>query len=65
MGPEEHLRDQIKFLVGQLHVGSVSVDQFMKLLDMAYGDYLELYPDQRPDYYDRKTIDKQFRIEPD
>ncbi len=58
---EKALHEQIAYLLKQLHCGDVTVHQFMKLLQMTYGDYLEFHPEERPDYYDRDKIDPLFR----
>jgi len=46
------LEDQIDFLMSQLRSGFINVHEFMKLLEMTYGDYLELHPREHP-VYDR------------
>jgi hypothetical protein len=44
---QKSFKEQIRFLVGQLHNRSIDEHQFMKLMDMAYKDYLEFYPEER------------------
>lgn len=42
--------DQIEFLLRQYRQGGVeSIPDLMKLIEMAYGDYLEFYPDELPE----------------
>ncbi len=53
---EKALKEQVKFLMGQLRIGAVNIHQFMKLLEMAYGDYLDFHPEERPSYYDKPDI---------
>lgn len=46
---EQALKNQIRFLLGQLRQGAVDIHQFMRLLDMTYKDYLDFYPEERPE----------------
>ncbi len=55
---EKVLKEQISYLLGQLRTGNVSVHEFMKLLEMMYGDYLDFHPEERPDWYDRSKLDE-------
>ena len=58
---EDVLQEQIVFLLGQLHTGNVTVHEFMKLLEMQYGDYLDFHPEERPEWYDRSKLDEFFK----
>jgi len=50
------LKAQVKFLMGQLRLGVVDIHQFMRLLEMSYGDYLDFHPEERPSYYDKHDL---------
>jgi len=54
---DESLADQIEFLLGQLRVKAIDLAQFMQLLGMAYGDYLEFHSEEHP-VYDRSLRDE-------
>jgi hypothetical protein len=45
------LQSQIDFLMEQLRSGFINVPQFLKLLEMTYGDYLELHPEPAYDEF--------------
>lgn len=50
--------DELNFLLEQLKTGQVkSIHELMKLLDMAYSDYLEFHPEEIPEYneYRKRT----------
>lgn len=45
---EKALNQQIAFLWSQLKQKAITIHDFMKLLDMAYGDYLDFHPEEHP-----------------
>lgn len=55
---EKSLRNQINFLLSQLRDSSINIHQFMKLLDMTYKDYLDFYPEERPEFYGQSAAKK-------
>lgn len=57
---EQELRDQVDFLMSQLRAGSIDIHEFMQLLDMAYGDFLDFHPEERPGLNERKQYDEQY-----
>jgi hypothetical protein len=50
--------EQIEYLMEECRKGSISVHELMKLIDMAYKDYLEFHPDELDNYYKSKTDKK-------
>ncbi len=52
------LKEQIDLLFEQLREGEIDVHQFMHLLDMAYGDYVDFHPEEHPYYYDKRRIEQ-------
>ena len=54
---DHDLQEQIDLLFEQLRSKEIDVHQFMKLLGMVYGDYLDFHPTEHPYYYDRQRIE--------
>ena len=48
MNPAESLQDQCDFLFSEYKNKTVSLHVFIKLINMAYQDYLDFYPNERP-----------------
>ena len=52
---EHSLQDQIEFLLDQYRGGSIeSIHDLMKLIDMAYSDYMDFHPAEKEKYYDSR-----------
>lgn len=62
---EVDLREQIDLLFEQLRSKQIDVHQFMRLLGMVYGDYLDFHPMEHPYYYDRERIEKASKLSSD
>lgn len=58
---EKALQEQVDFLLDQLRQKAIDIHQFMQLLAMAYGDYLDFHPEERPGTYDRKRMEQSCR----
>jgi len=58
---ENDLQEQIDLLFEQLRSEKINVHQFMQLLGMVYGDYLDFHPEEHPYYHDRKRIEEAAR----
>ncbi len=51
--PEQQLQDQIAFLLDQYRNGSIkSIHDLMKLIDMAYSDFMYFNANEKEKYYD-------------
>lgn len=47
---DEAFNDQIEYLLQQYRERSIkSIASLMKLIEMAYGDYIEFHPDEFPE----------------
>lgn len=58
---EQALKKQVDFLLDQLRQNTITIHQFMQLLGMAYGDYLDFHPEERPGEYERRQLEKAFK----
>lgn len=47
---ERGLRVQINFLMREYRNKRITMHQLMSLIDMAYRDYLDFHPEDRPGY---------------
>jgi len=55
MDSEHSLQDQIEFLLDQYRSGSVeNIHDLMKLIEMAYSDYIDFHPLEKEKYYDSR-----------
>lgn len=59
--PESEMKEQLEFLLRQYNGGSVSIHQLMTLIGMAYKDYLDFHPEERPVYYDPDQLEQCIR----
>lgn len=62
------LYEQIDFLLTEARTGSISMHELMKLLDVAYRDYLDFHPEEMPAYYNvqgRKLDERRTQPDPD
>lgn len=48
--------EQISFLLSEARAGSITVPELMKLIDVAYKDYLEFHPEEVPLYKPRRNV---------
>ena len=55
---KSELDEQVELLSDQLRNGEINIHQFMKLLGMVYGDYLDFHPEEHPYYNDRERIEQ-------
>lgn len=54
---EIEFEEQVELLLEQLRQKEITVSEFMKLLGMVWGDYVEFHPEKHPYYEDKKRID--------
>jgi len=57
----EFFREQALLLFEEYKAGKITADQYMELLGMVYGDYLELHPEEHPYYEDRRRIERRVK----
>lgn len=53
------LNEQTKLIMRELRCGEIDIDQFMKLLNMIYGDYYDSHPEDHPYYAERKERERE------
>lgn len=56
---ERFIKDQLQFLAEQLQCHCIDVPQFMKLISMVYSDWMEFFPEEKPEYYDKRKFREQ------
>jgi len=53
--PSLELQEQIEFLLQEYRNGAITdIHQLMRLIEMAYSDYLDFHPPEKENYYDGK-----------
>jgi len=55
----EFFKEQALLLFEEYKLGRITVHQYMQLLGMTYGDYLDFHPEEHPYYADRQRINQQ------
>ena len=56
---EKEISRQINFLLREYKLGAITIHDLIRLIDMAYRDYLEFYPEARPDKNEYKQYFEQ------
>ena len=46
---DQAFHEQLEYLVSECKNGHISICELKKLVDMAYGDYLEFHPEELPE----------------
>ncbi len=59
LGASEFFRDQALLLFDEYKAGRINTHEYMRLLGMVYGDYLDLHPEEHPYYDDRERIKRE------
>ena len=49
------LNEQIEFLLQECRNGLIDIHQLMKLIDMAYSDFLDFHPQEKENFNDRQS----------
>ena len=60
----EFFREQALILFEEYRNGKINANEYMKLLGMVYGDYLDNHPEEHPYFYDKQRIESQTRHGP-
>ena len=53
--------EQITFLLSEARAGSMGIHELMKLIDVAYRDYLDFHPEEVPLYKPRREVNVERR----
>ncbi len=55
----EFFREQAMLLFEEYKSGKVTTEEYVRLLGMVYGDYLDLHPEEHPYNDDKKRIERE------